>query len=339
MKPVDPLFAVVQSFFTEHLPKVRGASAHTIASYRDALKLLLQYIAERRGVAIHRIGLDDLHVEHVSAFLQHLEDGRGNCVSTRNSRRVALRTFFQHALREDPERAGQYARVLALPAKRGSLRAPRYLEAQQMRLLLERPDHHTRIGQRDYALLLFLYNTGARISEALAVRRRDFQFTPPYQVRFLGKGRKERLCPLWPDTVRAIKPLLVASADAPEGDPQDSVFRGNRRTPLTRHGARYILAKYAAKSVENDPTFPKRVAPHMLRHSCACALLQAGVDLTVIRDYLGHASIATTARYANSNFKLKREALSTFWERAGLAPTRANPWTPSKSLLTYLSTL
>jgi len=207
-----------------------------------------------------------------------------------------------------------------------------------MRLLLAQPDRRNSRGQRDYALLLFLYNTGARVSEAIAVRRSDIQFVSPSQVRVLGKGRKLRFCPLWPDTINAIKPLLACESD--QADPADPIFRGLRRAPLTRHGANYVLAKHAAAAGRKDSTFPKRVSPHMLRHSCACALLQAGVDLTVIRDYLGHASIVTTSRYANTNLKLKRDALATFWNHAGLAtPREGGPWRPSKSLLSYLASL
>ena len=204
-----------------------------------------------------------------------------------------------------------------------------------MQLLLDQPDRSTRSGQRDYALLLFLYNTGARVSEAVAIRRGDIQFTAPSQVRLLGKGSKERFCPLWPDTINAIKPLLTVD----RADPFDPAFHGIRGTPLTRHGANYILAKHAAMAAKKEPAFPKRVSPHMLRHSCACALLQAGVDLTVIRDYLGHSSIATTSRYANTNLKLKRDALWSFWAHAGLNAPKSAPWKPTKSLLSYLSGL
>lgn len=333
----DPLFALVQSFFGEHLTKVRGASAHTIAAYRDALKLFLQFAAQQRSVALERLCLDDLQAETVAAFLQHLERDRKNSITTRNCRRIALRGFFQHALRHEPSRASQYARVLALPAKRSAPTAPRYLEPQQMRLLLAQPDRRRPQGQRDYALLLFLYNTGARISEAVAIRRRDLQFVPPFHVRLLGKGRKERICPLWPDTIDAIKPLLARGSG--EADPADVVFRSIRPDPLTRHGATYILAKHVVSVRRQDSTFPKRVSPHTLRHSCACALLQAGVDLTVIRDYLGHASIVTTSRYANTNLKLKRDALATFWNHAGLTAPKTAPWRPGKSLLSYLSSL
>ena len=214
---------------------------------------------------------------------------------------------------------------------------PRYLEPHQMRLLLAQPDRRHPRGQRDYALLLLLYNTGARISEAVAIRGRDLQLAPPSHVRFFGKGRKERLCPLWPDTISALKPLLARAA-VPT-DPAEPVFRGAHSDALTRHGATHLLAKYVALARGHDATFLKRVSPHTLRHSCACALLQAGVDLTVIRDYLGHASIITTSRYANTNLRLKRAALSTFWKHAGLTAPKTPLWRPTKSLLTYLSTL
>jgi len=335
MKPANLLFPLVQSFFSEHLQKVRGASANTVAAYRDALKLFLKFLAERRAVSLERLNLDDLQADAVAAFLQHLELTRENRISTRNCRRIALRAFFQHALREDPTRAGQYARVLALPAKRTAPPVSRYLEPHQMRLLLEQPLRQSLRGQRDHALLLFLYNTGARVSEAVAVRPRDIQFAVPYHARLFGKGAKERFCPLWPDTIKVLKSVLQHG----QPDPAGPVFCGIRRTALTRHGAKYILNKYVNEASRKDGTFPKHVTPHMIRHSCACALLQAGVDLTVIRDYLGHASIVTTSRYAKSNLKQKRDALSSFWDHAGLASPNVAPWRPSKTLLSYLSSL
>lgn len=334
MKPIDRLFALVQSFFSGHLQKVRGASSHTIAAYRDAMRLFLQFAADRRRVAVSRLRIVDLDADMVGAFLQSLEDHRHNSIATRNCRRIALRGFFQHALRQDPSRADQYARVLALPSKRSARPLPRFLEPHQMRRLLAQPDRRTRAGQRDYALLLLLYNSGARISEALAVCQRDLQLVVPYHVRLHGKGRKERFCPLWPMTIAALKPMI-----AQRTDPAEPIFHNNRYTALTRHGARYLLAKHAGALSRLDPTFPGRVSPHMLRHSCACALLQAGVDLTVIRDYLGHASIATTSRYASTNLNLKRKALTTFWEHSGLKEPNAPPWKPSKSLLSFLSSL
>jgi site-specific recombinase XerD len=211
--------------------KVRGASPHTVAAYRDALRLFLQFTADRRGIPVSRLQISDLHAETVAAFLLHLEQQRHNPTATRNCRRIALRGFFQHALRQDPERANQYARVLALPAKRYARPLPRSLEPSQMRQLLAQPDRRIPGGQRDYTLLLFLYNTGARISEAVAVCRKDLQITPPYHVRLQGKGGKARFCPLWPTTMAALNSLLI---DRP--DPAEPLFRSCRRTPLTRPG-------------------------------------------------------------------------------------------------------
>lgn len=195
MKASDTLFPLVQSFFCDHLKKVRGASPHTVAAYRDAMRLFLQFLADRRGLPVARLQLTDLEVEAVAAFLQHLEEQRHNSIATRNCRRIALRAFFQHALRQDPSRASQFDRVLALPPKRCTQPLPRSLEPSQMRRLLAQPNRRTLSGQRDYALLLFLYNTGVRISEAVAVCRRDLQFVVPYHVRVQGKGGNMALRP------------------------------------------------------------------------------------------------------------------------------------------------
>jgi site-specific recombinase XerD len=190
------------------------------------------------------------------------------------------------------------------------------------------------LGVRDYALLLFLYNTGARVSEALGVRLQDLSLEPPRQVHLRGKRQKERVCPLWPETTSALKRLV--SSETPASAP---LFLNQRGQPLTRHGALKIFRKYWARAGRSQP-FPQRpLHPHLLRHSCAVALLQAGVDLTVIRDYLGHASIATTNRYVSTNLKMKRDALTAFWERAGITKPCAKPWKPTPKLLELLRSL
>lgn len=333
MKP-NPLFSLVESYFCDHLQKTRGASANTISTYRDAIALFLRYVSEHRKVPVGRLQLSDFNAPTVVAFLQHLESQRHNSTHTRNCRRIALRGFFEYAMRMDPTRAAHYARILALPSKRCAPTIPRHLEPHQMQHLLSQPDRLGADGRRDFALLLFLYNTGARISEALGCMLRDLQTQPP-QIRLRGKGGKERFCPLWPDTLRALRSTLPPQC----ADPSMPLFRNHRGATLSRHGAQYILAKHAHTASQDDPAFPAKISPHMLRHSCACALLQAGVDLTVIRDYLGHASISTTSRYAATNLKLKQDALETFWAHAGLAPPRLRAWRPSKSLMGFLASL
>ena len=331
------LFALVESFFTEYLPRQRGSSQHTVRAYRDALKLLFEFTAQRSGRQIASLELGDLDVDAITGFLDHIEINRSNSAATRNCRRAALRSFFKHLLRNDLAHSRQYTRVLAIPSKKARQRPATYLEADDVRAIIARPDQRTVDGWRDYALLLFLYNCGARVSEVTGVLWSDLQLVPPRQVRLHGKGRKERLVPLWRDTADALHRLrsMAMSAD------QQYVFVNRHGQPLTRDGVAYILQKYAsAVAMEERPTLAhKRITPHVLRHSCAVALLQSGTDVTVIRDYLGHASVATTGRYITTNLQMKRDALETFWEHAGIEPARAKPWKPKPDLLAFLQSL
>ena len=192
-------------------------------------------------------------------------------------------------------------------------------------------------GVRDLALIVFLYNTGARVAEALAVKVEDLSLRRPRQVRLHGKGGKDRMCPLWPETARTLGALLDQQGP---GSTNGVVFRSARGGPLTRDGVAYLLTKYFRRAARDVSSLrDRRVTPHVLRHSCAVALLQAGVDLSVIRDYLGHASVATTGRYLASNMDMKRKVLESFWERAGLTNTRTRPWRPSKGTLEFLGSL
>jgi site-specific recombinase XerD len=331
------LFVLVESFFTEYLPRQRGSSQHTVRAYRDALKLLFEFTAQRSGRQIASLELGDLDVDAITGFLDHIEVNRSNSAATRNCRRAALRSFFKHLIRNDLAHSRQYTRVLAIPSKKARQRPATYLEADDVRAIIARPDQRTIDGWRDYALLLFLYNCGARVSEVTGVLWSDLQLVPPRQVRLRGKGRKERLVPLWRDTADALHRLrsMAMSAD------QQYVFVNRHGQPLTRDGVAYILQKYAsAVAMEERPTLAhKRITPHVLRHSCAVALLQSGTDVTVIRDYLGHASVATTGRYITTNLQMKRDALETFWEHAGIEPARAKPWKPKPDLLAFLQSL
>lgn len=335
MKSSPSLLAhLLEEFFLNYLPKIRGVSPHTLHAYRDALRLFLSHVAQRCGCAIDRLAVEHLQVAHVLTFLEELERQRSNSVRTRNCRLIALRCFFKHALRHDPDHAEQYARILALAVKKAPHPVCVYLEPEEMKILLSQPDQQSALGKRDYGLLLFLYNTGARVSEALGVRLQDLSLGPPRQVRLRGKGQKERICPLWAQTTSALKRLI--SFETPANAP---LFVNQRGQPLTRHGVLRLLRKYSAR-VKRSQTFPRRpVHPHVLRRSCAVALLQAGVDLTVIRDYLGHASIATTNRYVSTNLKMKRDALTAFWERAGISKPASHPWKPRTKLLDLLRSL
>jgi integrase/recombinase XerD len=295
------LFSLVESFFIEYLPRQRGASVHTVRAYRDTLKLLFEFVAQRQGRGVASLELSNLDADAVACFLDYIESKRENSAATRNCRRAAIRSFFKHLVRNDLVHSQQYAQVLAIPAKKARQRPATYLEADDVRAIIAKPDRRTPDGWRDYTLFLFLYNSGARVSEAADARWDDLQLVPPRQVRLRGKGKKERLLPLWRETADALHRLrgMAMSRD------RQHIFVNRHGQPLTRDGIAYILRKHAsAVAAQDRPTLVrKQITPHVLRHSCAVALLQSGTDVIVIRDYLGHASVATTGRYMTANLQ------------------------------------
>lgn len=334
----DPLLRLVESFFGEHL-RVHGVSRHTVSAYRDSLRLFFCFLADSTGREITRLRVEDVTVDQVLAFLDYLESDRRNGIGTRNCRLTALRSFCRHLARKDTTHAAEYQRILSLPLKKEPQRPITYLEPEEVQVLLEQPDRGTPAGVRDFALLIFLYNSGARVSEALAVRGSHLQLHRPRQVWLFGKGSKERICPLWRDTSLALQRLLQQQQQAQL--PLDGqVFRNTRGEPLSRDGVAYIISKHYQTAAREQRTLRrKRMTPHVMRHSCAVGLLQAGLDLTVIRDYLGHTSVSTTGRYVKTNLQMKRRALNAFWERAGLAHKRSAPWKPTPKILAFLASL
>ena len=224
----DSLLTLTQSFFLSYLQSTRGASPHTVRAYRDALKLFFQHLAGQNRKTMADLQLDDIQAEAVLNFLGHIESKRSNSAVTRNCRLAAIRSFVQHLLRHDVTRAAQYGRVLAIGNKRATHRAVAYLEPEEARAVIDAVDTSATRGCRDHALLLLLYNTGARVSEALAIRPSDLRLERPRQVRLLGKGKKERICPLWPETATALRRIVRAEAGS------EAVFQGRSGTPLTR---------------------------------------------------------------------------------------------------------
>jgi integrase/recombinase XerD len=330
----ESLLNSTQRFFQNYLRQTRGASAHTVRAYRDALRLFFLFVADHERKPVAGLTLDDVRANTVLAFLEHIETRRGNTAVTRNCRLAAVRSFVQYLLQHDVTRAGQYGAILAVRTKRTTRRAVSYLEPEEARALIAAIDARSRTGERDRALLLFLYNTGARVSEALSLRPSALRLDRPRQVRLLGKGSKERICPLWPETVTALRRVIRA------GSSDEPLFKNATGRPLSRDGVAYLIRKYARAAAQQCPALRKRhITPHVLRHSCACALLQAGIDITVIRDYLGHSSVATTSRYVSTNLHMKRDALEAFWKRAGLEARGSRKWQPSPKLLAFLETL
>jgi site-specific recombinase XerD len=302
------LARALATYFREHLPGRTGASRHTVLAYRDAWKLFLRFAATRAQRSIPELRLTDLDVETVLAFLDSLEHDRHNAIVTRNHRRTALLAFFRFLPSVAPTYLAQSQRVLSIPVKRAPRRTIDYLERAEMEALLAYIDRRSPHGRRDYALLAFLYNSGARVQEALDLRVVALQLERPYQVRLLGKGRKERICPLWPETASLLRAVLgergVHDAQAAP------VFVNAAGQPLTRSGVRHIVQRSVKIASTHQPSLTrKRIHPHTLRHSCAVHLLQAGVDLNVIRSWLGHVNLETTQRYAEIDLAQKRRAL------------------------------
>lgn len=302
------LATLVTRFFVPHLAAERNVSPHTACAYRDALKLLLRFAAAFHHRPVADLAIADLTPEVILAFLDHLETVRHNGVRTRNARLAALHAFFRFVLDREPALATHCHRVLALPRKK-TLR-PRLgaLSAEEVAHLLAQVDRATPSGERDYLLLALLYDTGARIQELLNVTPHDFRFAMPAYVRLVGKGRRERLCPLLPQTVRLVTRFLEA-----QGRPLDDgqpLLRNRGGGGLTRHGARYLLRKYLARAGASMPSLTRAgISPHTLRHAKGLHLLEAGVPLVTIKDFLGHADVRSTEMYVEATLEMKRKAL------------------------------
>jgi integrase/recombinase XerD len=339
MKSENPnaLAAAVQHFFAGHLPSVRGVSPHTIRSYRDTFSLLLRFIAARRRRQLASIDLDDLSPELILAFLDHLERDRGNQSTTRNVRLAALHAFFRYLSGRIPERFEQSQRILAIPFKRTRSRPVEYLEHEEIQSILTAVDRGTSDGRRDYALIATMFNTGGRVQEILDLRPCDLQLASPFHARLFGKGRKERLCPLWPQTAALLRDLIAGRGL--DASSQEPLFLNHRNGHLSRYGARYILAKYCDRARTASPSLArKRLHPHSMRHSTAVHLLKAGVDMVTISQWLGHASVETTNRYASVDLDAKREAIRKIQPAEKIAPRKA-PWRTDHSILKWLEAL
>lgn len=325
---------LMRAFFYEWLVEQRNASIHTVRSYCDAWRLFLRFAAQRSGKKVATITLADLTAGVVIAFLSHAEHERGGTIGTRNCRLAAIRSFFNFVATRDPGSIAQCVEILNIPVKRGPVSEPCYLDPAEVTVILAQPDRSTLEGMRDHALLSFLYNSGARIQEALDLCPDAIRFDSPSCVRLTGKGRKERICPLWPETVMLLQKLLERQPRAPD----QRLFVNRYGEPLSASGVRFKLAAYVRAAAETAPTLrEKHVTPHAFRHATAVHLISAGVDVTVIRSWLGHVSLDTTNHYARANLETKRKAL----EQVSVpeTPSRQPSWKRDTSVLAWLDTL
>jgi site-specific recombinase XerD len=334
MKSVDPFPKLLHAFFYEWMVQQRNASPHTVRSYRDTWRLFLRFVARRCHRGVVHLRLTDLNAQEVSAFLNYTEHDRGDTIGTRNCRLAALRSFFGFVADREVMAIAQCAEILRIPVKKAPVTAPCYLEPEEVKAILAQPDRSTVEGQRDHALLSFLYNTGARIQEALDVCPKAIRFESPICVRLYGKGRKERVCPLWPETVALLRALL---RQQPRGD-DEPIFVNRYGAPLGASGVRFKLADYVKMAAKTTPSLAlKQVTPHSFRHATAVHLIAAGVHVTVIRSWLGHVSLDTTNHYAQANLETKRAALDRL--ESSSRPSKPPLWKEDKSVLAWLDAL
>jgi site-specific recombinase XerD len=324
--------ALLQSFFTERLLAQRRASSHTVASYRDCFRLLLGFASKRLGKEVSALVLEELDAALISKFLDHLERERENSVRSRNVRLAALHSFFRYVAMNEPAYLLQCQRVLAIPNKRHERKPVGFLDEGDIDALLKAPDLTTWIGRRDRALLLVAVQTGLRVSELIGLRREDISLDAGAHVRCRGKGRKHRATPLRKDAVTVLKAWL-AENDEPASAP---LFPSSRGGVLSRDAVEALVARHLAIAGAQRPSLKaKKATPHTLRHSTAMALLQHGVDRSVIALWLGHESVETTQIYLHADMGMKEKAL------AHTTPTKQTParYRPGDQLLAFLEGL
>lgn len=303
MKEADHLLQYVQNFFQDYLRVHRGMSSNTVLAYRDAIKLFMLFLTNFTGKNATKLTLEHLHADAVLAFLADIES-KGNSATTRNLRLSALRTFFVYLVTRDTLRAGQYQKIIAIPLKQASHPLMDYLTVDEVKAILQSIDETTSAGRRDYTLISLIYNTGARVQEICDLRVEDILDSPP-SVIVTGKGRKTRQVPLWSETATILKTYVK------DRDPRERVFQNARGVPLTRFGIHHIIGVRLKAATTGCPGLAKKkVSPHTFRHTTAMHLLQSGVDLTVIKSWLGHVNIMTTHGYIEIDLEMKQKALA-----------------------------
>ncbi len=322
----------LQTFFAEHLCHHRRVSAQTLASMRDTFRLLLQFLRKTTGTEPSALQVADLDAPVVLAFLDYLEQQRGNSVRSRNIRLSAIRSFFRWVALREPQAVAIVSRVLAIPVKREDKKLIGYLTREEMEALIAAPDRRHWIGRRDHALLLTLYNSGARVSEITSLERDQVCFASKTYLQLRGKGRKERAVPLWSHTASTLKAWFAELADSNT----NIAFPSRRGRALSRQSVTYLMQQAAQRAAVNCPSLATRkLSPHLIRHGTAMHLLQAGVDVAVIALWLGHEHVDTTHVYLQTDLKIKEQAL----QKLDPIKERATRFKADDPLLEFLASL
>ncbi|MBX9744485.1 MAG: site-specific integrase [Chlamydiales bacterium] len=334
MKPTD--FAkYLTEFLSEYLPEQKNVSKNTIRSYRDTFKLLIAYCQEIKGTPSERITLTMLSSEWVTGFLGWLEGERKCSISTRNQRLAALHSFFRYVQAEEPAGMFHFQKITAIPIKKVKRTVVEYLTPEAMKLLLEQPDKHTPKGRRDLTLISVLYDSGARVQELIDIKVCDITLQVPAILTLTGKGNKTRRVPIMKNTASLLKNYLLENKLDKPWRNETPLFTNSQHHKLTKEGVTYILSKYVESARKSFIVLPSKVNNHMLRHSKAMHLLQAGVNLIYIRDFLGHVDLKTTEIYARADTEMKRKAIENVYP--DLIDSNLPDWSKDQALLSWLS--
>jgi integrase/recombinase XerD len=328
----DRLPGLLQSFFCQRLQAQQAVSAHTLASYRDTFRLLLAFVEKKTGRAPSQQQLQDWNPSHLMQFLDYLEKERGCQPRTRNARLAAIRSFMRYVAQQEPSALELTQQALAIPMKRFDRPLLGYLSRQELEILLKAIDLSTPSGCRDHLLLSLLYNTGARISEILALQRQHVREQPTHLIQITGKGRKRRSLPLWKSMAKALKNHLASLPP----DPTTFLFTNRFGQRLSRSGAEKRLRLAVQRAMPACPSLrDRRISPHTLRHTTAMHLLQSKVDITVIALLLGHAMLSTTHQYVELDLEMKEQSL----RKVQPLPSSRTRFKPTDSLLQFLESL
>jgi integrase/recombinase XerD len=328
--------AALRRFLTSYLAGLRGCSPNTVASYRDTFKLLIAWFRDEQSVPPGGLTLDHIDTSAVTAFLAHLQEGRRNSASTRNQRLAAISSFATWMQTEDPARMACWQDITAIPVKKQGHPAVAHLTTEQTRRLLAAPDRTSRQGRRDATLLATLYDTGARVQELADLNTRDIRLQRPAVASLTGKGSKTRHVPLDGSTVTLLTTYLQEHRLDGPGRSDHPVFFNQHQARLSRGGIAWIISKYQAQ-ISDPPLADASISPHVLRHSKAMHLYEAGVPLPYIRDILGHVDLSTTEIYARASTEAKRKALEAAYQ--DIVPSDLPEWNQDPGLMDWLAGL
>ena len=300
-------------FLSQYLPRQRNVSTNTIKSYRDTLKQLINYIDSELHIHPEHLTFNQIKAETIKSFLKYIETSKRVSINTRNQRLAAIHSFYRYVQLENPEMMFECQRILCISFKKAEIKPIDYLTEESLRCIFDQPNTNTAKGRRNLTMMVLLYDTGARVQELIDLKIEDIRLSKPATILLTGKGRKKRYVPIMGKTYDLLKNYLEENHLLDNGKQKHPLFYNSNRYPFSRPGITYILEKNLKKAKQSNTEilFPDKLSPHMMRHTKAIHLLEAGVNLVYIRDILGHVSVSTTEHYARVNSELKRKALES----------------------------